>query len=201
MRRELDKAKSTLEETQNELSAWKFTPDRLLLILESRLWCRRDDDGRQWTRVGAPTASVFCASRRYSTCWCPSLSDGVGVGCLPTKGPEWTDSFLRTVTQASGWWPSAASSIKRTKSSVAWFLRAGWPSWRAIWRCSATLARRWKNRNQVIPRNILRLDTHATAFPALDTCKQIKPSILLFGQVTKIVIDYLEPVISECLHV
>lgn len=88
MRRELDKAKSTLEETQNELSAWKFTPDRLLLILESRLWCRRDDDGRQWTRVGAPTASVFCASRRYSTCWCPSLSDGVGVGCLPTKGPE-----------------------------------------------------------------------------------------------------------------
>ena len=28
LRKELDKAKSSLEETQNELSAWKFTPDR-----------------------------------------------------------------------------------------------------------------------------------------------------------------------------
>nr|CAG4650566.1 EOG090X0FYD [Sida crystallina] len=27
LRKDLDKAKSTLEETQNELSAWKFTPD------------------------------------------------------------------------------------------------------------------------------------------------------------------------------
>ena len=29
LRKELEKAKSALEETQNELSAWKFTPDRL----------------------------------------------------------------------------------------------------------------------------------------------------------------------------
>lgn len=28
LRQELEKAKFTLEETQNELSAWKFTPDR-----------------------------------------------------------------------------------------------------------------------------------------------------------------------------
>jgi hypothetical protein len=30
LRKELEKAKSAFEETQNELSAWKFTPDRLL---------------------------------------------------------------------------------------------------------------------------------------------------------------------------
>lgn len=28
LKKELDKAKLALEETQNELSAWKFTPDR-----------------------------------------------------------------------------------------------------------------------------------------------------------------------------
>ncbi len=33
LRKELEKAKSALEETQNELSAWKFTPDRCLLLL------------------------------------------------------------------------------------------------------------------------------------------------------------------------
>ena len=35
LRKELEKAKSALEETQNELSAWKFTPDRLLINLEN----------------------------------------------------------------------------------------------------------------------------------------------------------------------
>jgi hypothetical protein len=36
LRKELENAKSSLEETQNELSAWKFTPDRYLPII-SRL--------------------------------------------------------------------------------------------------------------------------------------------------------------------
>ena len=53
LRKELEKAKSALEETQNELSAWKFTPDRLDLVFfvfvfstlnefqdcEKTLWC------------------------------------------------------------------------------------------------------------------------------------------------------------------
>ncbi|XP_046650159.1 pre-mRNA-splicing regulator WTAP-like isoform X1 [Daphnia pulicaria] len=33
LRKELDKAKSAFEETQNELSAWKFTPDRFFFIV------------------------------------------------------------------------------------------------------------------------------------------------------------------------
>jgi hypothetical protein len=33
LRKELDKAKSAFEETQNELSAWKFTPDRFFSIV------------------------------------------------------------------------------------------------------------------------------------------------------------------------
>ncbi len=33
LRKELENAKSSLEETQNELSAWKFTPDRYVSIL------------------------------------------------------------------------------------------------------------------------------------------------------------------------
>lgn len=32
MKRELDNSKTKLEETQNELAAWKFTPDRLDLF-------------------------------------------------------------------------------------------------------------------------------------------------------------------------
>nr|SVE73886.1 EOG090X0FYD [Daphnia atkinsoni] len=37
LRGELEKSKSALEETQNELSAWKFTPDRLFLLCQFSL--------------------------------------------------------------------------------------------------------------------------------------------------------------------
>lgn len=39
LRGELEKSKSALEETQNELSAWKFTPDRLFFIALVRPDC------------------------------------------------------------------------------------------------------------------------------------------------------------------
>ena len=38
LRKELEKAKLALEETQNELSAWKFTPDRYVFL---RDWCSK----------------------------------------------------------------------------------------------------------------------------------------------------------------
>ena len=41
LRKELEKAKSALEETQNELSAWKFTPDRLLKFRKLLHLCLR----------------------------------------------------------------------------------------------------------------------------------------------------------------
>lgn len=70
LRKELDKARSALEETQNELSAWKFTPDRLLLLSSlaksQRIEHERSTISCERKRLSMPYA-LTCFSRTLTS--------------------------------------------------------------------------------------------------------------------------------------